>query len=582
MATLTWLSIEVIEIILGDENVSIEDVLSFSATCRRFQDILFSKKFWKKKFYQRCPSMKNKYYTEEQKKICDNTDFKQQIEASLKYVKNLQYYVSLMAEDGLWHDDKIKLECLLYSIAANLESHHIYYFVIDEINRIISTQSLRKPGCYLTSAYNFGIILRYIKHNRLEHKQDEFTNMPKRKQLLERLLTIIVQYFEPHISTSSMKMCFDIIMGEILSHLKTEYPAHSIFSISSDQFSDWRNNEIDDNFWDETEARQIICILKKYFFSQSSDYILEKLLTTLDLKKSSIYFFSQCVDKYLLPFIYHIVARRLGIRYVLKRHTIVADHNIYKRIAIAWKPKYDNTKKMNNAEYFIINGYDNLNGFDIVSGRYISRKNRSNYLKLISFLLEDYLFFKTWNYEKYPWELNMIKGIIGYEFFNKISKSIKVKSTYIRTRPKIRNKKIKFAVGMIVKHRIINSSFDKLHFGVIVGWDFQCDYTRLCNIRDYMNSIYLDDEYDEDEDQHFCMSVEKVNQTHYIILTETNRICYLAQDEISICQPQWIDNIEIGRYFSRFVGTHYVPNKSLVEKYPNDIGAVSKILFNIN
>lgn len=51
-------------------------------------------------------------------------------------------------------------------------------------------------------------------------------------------------------------------------------------------------------------------------------------------------------------------------------------------------------------------------------------------------------------------------------------------------------------------------------------------------------------------------------------------------DDISICSPKGIDNIEIGRYFCRFEGTHYVPNESLAKHYPGDTAAILKILAN--
>ncbi|XP_072760634.1 uncharacterized protein [Anoplolepis gracilipes] len=572
---------EVIEIVLGDENVSIEDVWSFSSTCKRFQKIILRKTFWEKKFYQRCPSVKNKYNTEKRKEICNNTDFKQQIKASLKYVKNLQYYVSIMTEDGLWHHEKKQLEYLLCSIAENLESH-IYYFVTDELNRIISTQSSRKPGCRLTSAYKFGIIIRCLKQYRLMYKRNKFINMPKKKQLLERLLTIIVQYFEPHVSTSGMKMCLDIIVAEVLSHLKTEYPAHSIFLISSDQFSDWRNNEIDDNFWDETEARQIIRILKEYFFTQTNNYIVEKLLSKLDLKRSSTYFFSswlstQYFDEYLLPFIYHIVARRLGIRCVLTKIGLGHD-----RIGIAWRPN-DNAENLNDAELFVVKTTPRrfINGFNIASGRcsFLYCQNLYSYVEIIKLSLGNYIFNESENYEKCPLELIIIRKIICNNIEEPyITQSIEVRSDTVKAKPKIRNKEIKFAIGMIVKHT--RSDFPGQisrgpHFGVIVGWHFEYDDVSLGQ-ENYMNLIYIDEYGDSCINKFF-----EPNQPHYVILTESNGICYIKQDSISICQPQWIENIEIGRHFSRFEGTHYIPNESLAEKYPNDI-AVLKMLFNIN
>jgi len=52
---------------------------------------------------------------------------------------------------------------------------------------------------------------------------------------------------------------------------------------------------------------------------------------------------------------------------------------------------------------------------------------------------------------------------------------------------------------------------------------------------------------------------------------------FFILDLVSICSPIWIDNVEIGRYFSKFEGTHYVPNKNLAEKYPTDVDRILEI-----
>ncbi|EFN72859.1 hypothetical protein EAG_04245, partial [Camponotus floridanus] len=59
-------------------------------------------------------------------------------------------------------------------------------------------------------------------------------------------------------------------------------------------------------------------------------------------------------------------------------------------------------------------------------------------------------------------------------------------------------------------------------------------------------------------------------QPHYLILAENDILCYIPQDMVSKCSPKWINNIEIGRYFSKFEGTYYVPNESLARNYRTD------------
>jgi len=107
--------------------------------------------------------------------------------------------------------------------------------------------------------------------------------LPKEKLLLERQITIIVKYLLPHVSYSDIDTWLDDIVQEVLSRLKDKYSTHSIFSISSEKFTLWRNNNIDDNFWNLTEAKQIIDILEEYVFSELEiSQKLFELFITLD------------------------------------------------------------------------------------------------------------------------------------------------------------------------------------------------------------------------------------------------------------------------------------------------------------
>ena len=143
-------------------------------------------------------------------------------------------------------------------------------------------------NCDLTKKYYFDIIDNNLKIYRLVHKLKEFRKFPE-KELLERLLTIVTQYFYPHISYSIINSWLDDIKQKVLIHLKYKYPAHSIFSTSSEQFSAWRDNNIDDNFWDPTEAMQIIHILGEFLFSHFEIYKqLKELCLLLDLKQENI------------------------------------------------------------------------------------------------------------------------------------------------------------------------------------------------------------------------------------------------------------------------------------------------------
>jgi len=92
----------------------------------------------------------------------------------------------------------------------------------------------------------------------------------------------VAQYFLPHISYSTINTWLDGIAQEVLCRLKSKYPKHSIFSSPSEQFSFWKHNNIDDNFWDPTENRQIMCVLQEYIFSILDIQKLYQLLIISD------------------------------------------------------------------------------------------------------------------------------------------------------------------------------------------------------------------------------------------------------------------------------------------------------------
>ncbi|EFN72858.1 hypothetical protein EAG_04244, partial [Camponotus floridanus] len=118
----------------------------------------------------------------------------------------------------------------------------------------------------LTVKYYFGLIYHWLKQYRLVYKQTKFIYMPKEKLLLEKQITIIAQYFQPYVSYSIIDTWLNNIAQKVLSHLKNKYPTHSIFS-TCEQFIFWRNNNINDNFWNPAEANQIISILDEIIFS---------------------------------------------------------------------------------------------------------------------------------------------------------------------------------------------------------------------------------------------------------------------------------------------------------------------------
>ncbi|EFN68588.1 F-box only protein 21 [Camponotus floridanus] len=284
--------------------------------------------------------------------------------------------------------------------------------------------------------------------------------MSKEKRLFERLIIIMTQHCQPYLSYSVIKTFLDDMAYEVFSLVKNKYPKHSLFSTSPEQISFWRDNNIERNFWNRTEAMQIIEILEE-FMSELGYCKLNKLLKTLDIA--------------------------------------------------------------------------------------------------CEFVMDD-----------------------RPDIFFERSED-----------PKRRNEEIKFAIGMIIKH---TSPVEYNIKGVIVGWHYECDsvFTNLLNQLDDIDPIsnlnhplisgnlYLLNKLTTIESC-FCResrTTDCMKQPHYLILTDSNQIRYVEQNTICSTNKrlEGINNVEIGRYFTRFEDTHYVPNENLAKLYPDDAAAILEIL----
>lgn len=126
----------------------------------------------------------------------------------------------------------------------------------------------------LTHKYYALKIVRYLKQSHLKDEWQKFISLPPKQQILERGATIISQWSQPnkHVSYSRISSLLDNIADQVKELLRQQYPAHSIFSAWTDQFTYWRNNIINDNQWSVTETRQITDVLCEVLFEKLGFY----------------------------------------------------------------------------------------------------------------------------------------------------------------------------------------------------------------------------------------------------------------------------------------------------------------------
>ncbi|XP_072763656.1 F-box only protein 21-like [Anoplolepis gracilipes] len=391
-------------------------------------------------------------------------------------------------------------------------------------------------------------------------------------QVLERSALLVAQHlqsFQKYISYSSITTSLDNIAEEVLNSLKKKLPDHSIFLTPTEHFSYWKDNNIFDNYWNEAEGTQIMDTLEEYIFG------------TLNFRQNksravewNIQIKWKCID-YVLKYkygqeiiifiIYHSVARRLGLRC-----DIIINPN--KHICLFWKPRYT-TNSLENVRCFRINS----NKFPdcLIKQQRCERFHVITATKMI-----ELLFNLIQQNQEYSWEMDS-EDLLKHNRFNwnmnlkswsmslkdigphcTISLTIKKFEGLV---PNTRSEEVKYSVGIIVIH---GNQCTNCPAGVIIGWN-RWEERHLVKVsiedRRYNPNVFP---------LKICSDTKQ--QTHYLILTENNEMCYVGEDDITLTSPKWIQNRDIGRYFDKFEGTHYVPNKALAKHYPQDAAVTAK------
>lgn len=84
----------------------------------------------------RCSTSAKQYYLQK-KETLEHSNFEGQIRKGIICIKKLYYYISMMSDNNVSKDSKEDLKRLLHSV---VEKSFIYHFVLDEFDKIISTQ----------------------------------------------------------------------------------------------------------------------------------------------------------------------------------------------------------------------------------------------------------------------------------------------------------------------------------------------------------------------------------------------------------------------------------------------------------
>ncbi|XP_017882457.1 F-box only protein 21-like [Ceratina calcarata] len=584
---------EIIVHILEDTQLGFTDVINFGSTCTTFNKIInSSNNLWRAKFFQKWPLLEQIYLTEVYPILPVKTviNWKDEVKIGLETRRKLLDLLFAMSSkhymerELCWsvfkeYDPLFRPEQGAYPLA--------YHFLVDELINFIQSPAIASN---LTHRYYAFQVIRYLRQSRLKDEWSKFISMSPTQQTLERAATFVAQWSQPerHISYSTISLTLDSIAMLTKELLKEQNPTHPIFSTPKETLDSWKNNIVDDNQWSIPETRQIIDALRVVLF--------EKLGFC---GNTEMYYSSEnsFIDRVLiyrrgipitLEIVFESVARRLGI--------LCEPVSFPSHFLLRWKESYG--PESANAESFYV---DVFNG-----GRFITKKNCPKIGSVARCPIEKYNVYEAANavevvtkmanslvvaarqhtyartvrlrsalellcmvqprdtdalsqltrlYTSQQMDITEFlkdvqkMGLVMYDFLTVENYKHTIHPEFVR--PNKRFPSIKYAVGLIMKHKIHG------YLCVITGWSACCEDSSL-----EMEMVYEGDEDDLNEHE---------EQPFYNILVNNGSYYYATQDNLMLAaNPEWIKNHAIGRFFEKYNDTHYLPNEETRRRYPED------------
>nr|XP_033326790.1 F-box only protein 21-like isoform X1 [Megalopta genalis] len=595
--TMNSLPSEIIVRILEDEQLGFSDVINLGSTCKNLHKIIDNDNIlWRTKCFQRWPSLKDIYTNEksesyvanwkEHVKICLDIRiqlFHQLSSMSSKYYKEMNDELPNSAFKVF--DPLFRVKDGAYPFA--------YQVLVDELIDLIKADTLTII-CFrannLTHRYYGRKVIRYLKQSHLKEEWQKFISLPPSEQTLERGATIVAQWGQPeerHVTYSYIASLLDSIAEQTKALLKEQHPTHSIFSTPEEQFVYWRNNIIDDNQWNVLETVQVTDALCKVLFHKLGFYGRGEMYYCAENSFLDRVLENKRGTPITLAIVFENVARRLG---VCCEPVCFPSHFL-----LRWKETYGpNSDKVENLYIDVINGGEFLtkNHCPQIGGvskcpikKYNVRKAatavevirrmvinlevavrqrvcgswgvsrlRSTFelehmvqpndadpiLKLASLYSNEHMDLTEIEELLQDVDQNAATALISWNL-NEHSCCPHRYGMMEKIKPNKRRPALKYAVGMIMKYQ--GQAY------VIIGWKvvIPADKGTLYGLD---TLIYYN--------------------IKYSILGDSNACQFVEQDELQLTKPQCINHPSVGKYFCKFNGTYYVPNKEMAEEYPED------------
>lgn len=137
--------------------------------------------------------------------------------------------------------------------------------------------------------------------------RDLMTKHETRRRFEDIILMILEWYHPDKYFFLDIDDFIDNCVQEVLKFLKYEIPAHPILSISPEQFFIWKRNNIDENYWEEDDAKSIKCILDKIILNYNSNELYYPWIKLNQIDMSDLYCYEVYYFFYIIISYYHTI-----------------------------------------------------------------------------------------------------------------------------------------------------------------------------------------------------------------------------------------------------------------------------------
>ncbi|XP_011930462.1 PREDICTED: F-box only protein 21 isoform X4 [Cercocebus atys] len=516
---------EVLEYILCCGSLTAADIGRVSSTCRRLRELCQSSgKVWKEQFRVRWPSLMKHYSPTDYVNWLE--EYKVRQKAGLEARKIVASFSKRFFSEHV--------PCNGFSDIENLEGPEIFFE--DELVCILNMEG-RKA---LTWKYYAKKILYYLRQQKILNNLKAFLQQPDDYESYLEGAVYIDQYCNPlsDISLKDIQAQIDSIVELVCKTLRGINSRHPSLAFKAGESS---------------------MIMEIELQSQVLDAMNYVLYDQLKFKGNRMDYYNA-----LNLYMHQVLIRRTGIPISMSLLYLT----IARQLGVPLEP-------VNFPSHFLLRWCQGAEGEGIDQSYQLLRDSLDLYLAMYPdqvqlLLLQARLYFHLgiWP-EKVLDILQHIQtldpgqhGAVGYlvqHTLEHIERKKEEVGVEVKLRSDEKHRDVCYSIGLIMKHKRYGYNC------VIYGWDPTCmmghEWIRNMNVHSLPHGHH---------------------QPFYNVLVEDGSCRYAAQENLEYnVEPQEISHPDVGRYFSEFTGTHYIPNAELEIRYPEDLEFVYETVQNI-